>query len=85
MLYSFSIKKPDNIQAVFQNLKELAEKYKAIITGDETSGDVAVSGVKGSYTVEEDVIFIKINKKTLPIPNRIIEKEIRAIFQEAQS
>jgi len=84
MLYSFSIKKPDNIQAVFQNLKELAEKYKAIFTGDESSGEVTVSGVKGSYTVEEEEIIIKINKKTLPIPNRIIEKEIRAIFQEAQ-
>ena len=84
MLYSFSIKKPHNTEAVFNNLKELTIKYKAVFTGDENHGEVTVSGIKGSYVVTEDEIIVKIYKKTLPIPNRIIEKEIRAIFQEAQ-
>ena len=83
VLFSFTIKKPNDIATTFKKVKAYAEKYKATFEGTETAGEVLFNGVKGNYAIENDVIRINILKKKLPIPNRIIENEIRALFKEA--
>ena len=83
MIFSFTIDKPNDISATFKTLQTRAKKFKATLTGNEKAGNVSFNGVHGNYVLDEDVIRVNVLKKTLPIPNKLIEMEIRAIFRDA--
>lgn len=64
-------------------LKAGCKKYKGYLRGDEKNGEISSDGVVGTYEVNSDSVKITITKKPLAvIPNFVIEKEIRAIFNE---
>ena len=83
IIFSFSIAKPQNMQATLENLKQKATAHGGSVDGDETSGIIKQSGVEGRYTVNENAIEIVVLKKpSVLLPNRVIESEIRKIFRE---
>jgi len=83
MLFSFELDKPGDIIATFERLKHKLTATGGQLTGNEKEGLISAVGVKGEYVVNTDTITITVTKKPSPVfPNKLIEKRIRAIFQE---
>ena len=83
MSHTFKLDKPGNITATFERLKQKLSTIGGKLTGNEEEGTILVEGVEGRYVVESDVIKITITRKPASIiPNRLIENQIRSIFQE---
>jgi len=75
--------KPHNISATFERLRAKLATLGGILTGNEREGTISIHGASGKYTAEGDCIVVEITKKTLSIiPKKLIEKEIRAVFDE---
>ena len=83
MIFSFTIAKPQNMQATLESLRQKAKAAGGEVDGDCESGAIAYSGVEGRYTVEADLIKIVVLKKPSAIlPNGVIESNIRKIFRQ---
>ena len=81
MPFSFSLERPADIDAVFQNVKAGLEQNGGKMAGDTTRGKISVKQIEGVYEVTENVIKITITKKPLLIPAGLIEQEIRKAFR----
>jgi len=84
MLFYFYVEKPNDFSEVFFKVQELLKKEGGEIRGDEQKGTILSHGVLGEYEVLEEYILIKIKKKPLFVPNKLIEKEIKKIFSSLQ-
>jgi len=83
MPHTFYLDKPGDVLATFEKLKSKLAATGGKLTGNEKEGFISADGVEGNYTVEADTIKITVTKKPLPlIPNALVEKQIRGIFQE---
>ena len=81
MLFSFKIPVPQDIGTTLKNLQKKIAQHRGNFSGDKSSGFISASGIEGKYIVHEKDIEVIVLKKLLPlIPNRIIEREIRNIF-----
>jgi len=76
MPFTFTIKKPDDMQKAFSALKKAIEGHGGTLTGDQESGRIVSDGVDGSYNVKADLIEITVNKKPALLPKSAIEKLI---------
>jgi len=85
MLFSFKIKKPNDIDKTLENLKKRVTEYGGKMKGNTEKGAIAYNGVEGKYVVGETAIVIKIMRKpSFLVPNVLIENEIRNIFNEVK-
>ena len=86
MLFSFSVDKPQNIDATFKRLQKQLTSIGGKLVGNEQKGFISAHGVEGNYIVEADFIKITVTKKPLSIlPNKVVESQIRAIFHSIAS
>jgi hypothetical protein len=82
ILFEFALRRPENLSATLRNLKYEIEKKDGKFYGNEAVGTIQLSGVEGLYETCEDSIKILITKKPSPIiPNKLVENEIRKIYE----
>ena len=82
MAFSFEVKKPKDLQKALEQVKAELKKSNGSITGDVNSGSISTSGVKGAYTVTDDVINITVTDKPFLLPASVIKNEITKAFNE---
>jgi len=83
MPFTFYLDKPRNIPATFERLKDKLEGTGGRLTGDIKEGVISAVGTEGKYIIEENAIKITITKKPSSIiPNKLVEKQIKALFRE---
>jgi len=83
MPHVFALPRPNDTIAVFEKLKDKLAATGGKLTGNESEGTISVNGTQGRYVVEPDAIQITVTKKPSSlIPNKLVEKEIRAVFRE---
>ena len=89
MPFSFNIERPKDVQTTFRKLKERLVKFGGSLSGGDNEGSICSDGVEGTYIVKTDSIEITIYKKPsilfIPVPDALVEKEIRNIFREISS
>jgi len=83
MPHKFKLEKPSNIATTFKHLQQKLTAANGKLTGNEKEGTISVEGVEGQYTVMPNAIEITITKKPASIiPSKLIEKQIRKLFNE---
>ena len=83
-MHSFTVDKPKNFRSSFKELRAFADRnsdkgFK--LEGDEDRGTLSANGVVGDYVVGPESIEITIRKKPAVFPQKMVENEIKRIFQ----
>jgi len=81
--FSFTIKKPKDVEKALSDLQVAIQKAGGSISGDSNRGRIKSSGVEGMYEVGEDSIKITIEKKPFIASKELIEKTIKSEFEKA--
>ena len=81
--FSFTIKKPEDIESALSALQTAIQKAGGSINGNSNRGRIKSSGVEGIYEVGEDSIKITVEKKPFIVSKELIEKTIKSEFEKA--
>ena len=82
---SFRVDKPADFLSSFRKMQEHVKKRKdddIRLEGDENRGTLYAYGVVGDFVTGQDHIEIIIRKKPALLPQRMIENEIKKMFQQ---
>jgi len=81
-MFSFYIKKPDDITAALKNVDYKIRTSGGIFSGNEQAGSFANAkrDVAGNYSVGDNNIKITIIKKPFIYPDSAVENRIREYF-----
>ena len=82
-MFSFDIKKPDDITAALKSVEHKITSSGGAFTGNEQSGSFSNSkgDVAGRYFIEANGIKIMIIKKPFIYPDSAVESRIREYFE----
>ena len=79
--YTFTIDRPKDLEKTLAEVKRNIEENKGSFIGDEKTGSISVSGVKGSYCVTAHDVEITIIDKPFIVSTSYVEKEVRDAFR----
>jgi len=82
MAFSFNIKKPSNLSAVLQQATRKIRSNGGQLNGNEKEGYFSGSGVKGRYSVGNNIL-ITITDKPVFAPKSLVISKITAFFSDA--
>ena len=76
----FSINLARDPHEVFAKFKATAEKNGVSLKGDHQNGQFKGKGIEGSYSLNDDVLNITIEKKPMLFSWSLIEAKVREFF-----
>ena len=79
MAFSFKIIKPKNLSQTLAQTSKSIKNGGGTFSGDEKSGSFSGNGVKGTYTVD-DQISITITEKPFLAPESLVKSKIEEYF-----
>ena len=77
MEFSFKVRKPTNLQELFERAKSDAKEHNITWNGDIKHGHGSGFGFEGSYSVDIHFITITVFKKPLLISKTKVEREVK--------
>lgn len=81
MSHNFTINLTGSVTEALDRARHTISGSGGDITGDESSGTFAGSGVLGSYHITGSTVTITINKKPFIAPMSLIESKVREFFK----